>query len=144
MAPTKEQLIAAFASGALWGGIVTLLAFDAFPRAIWGGLIASPMIGLAAATIIPLWSRRSAGTRVVMSLVAVYVSAALFGLAVGLCDWLVFDIPDRIPYAVVLQAVLAFMWGLTYMGLVFVFWPLAWLNYWLLSRMTVARQLTTA
>jgi len=43
-----------------------------------------------------------------------------------------------------MAGILAMLWGLTVLGLFLVVWPLAYLNYWLLSRHAVARQLTTA
>jgi hypothetical protein len=142
--PGRKYLFLSGVSGVLWGCVVTVIAFDAAPRAIWGGLIASPLIGCMIGAATKRWSYLSLPLRVVVALVSVYVAAALFGLGVGLYDWLAVDIPNRIAYGVVVQAVLAFLWGLTFIGWCLVFWPLAYLNHWLLGRVVPAGQLTSA
>ncbi len=144
MTPANKYVLLSGVSGVLWGSVVTVIAFDVAPRAIWGGLIASPVIGCAIGAATKRWLRLSVLLRVVVALVSVYVAAALFGLGVGLYDWLAVDIPNRIPYGVVVQAVLAFLWGVTFRGWFLVFWPLAYLNHWLLGRISPARQLTSA
>ena len=98
-------------------------------------ILANAIMG--AATI--RWCRLSTSLRIAATLLSLYVAAALFGLGVGVYDWLAVDIPNRIPYAVVVQAVLAFLWGLTFSGYLVLFWPLAYLNHWLLDRASPAR-----
>jgi hypothetical protein len=115
----------------VWGVIGHVLGTDAFPAAARGGLYASPFIGL----IIGLSFKRAGSFHVIgkvlFSLLSLYLAASLFGLAVGMYDALR-DIPDRIPSAVVIQAVLAYLWGLTFLGWVVILWPLAFLNHTLL------------
>jgi hypothetical protein len=118
----------------LWGCIVTVIAFGMAPRAIWGGLIASPVIGCLIGVATKHWCFRPTSLRVATALLSLYVAAALFGLGVGIYDWLSLQTANRIPYAVVLQSVLAFLWGLTFLGWFILFWPLAYLNHWLLGR----------
>lgn len=144
MTPAQRYAVLSCVSGVVWGCIVGLLAFDAFPRAICGGLIASPAIGLLIGIATRRWFRFPTPLRIAATLGSLYLAAALFGLAVGIYDWLAVDIPYRIPYAVVLQAVLAFVGGLTFPGYLLVLWPLAYLNHWLLGRTSPARQRTTA
>jgi len=140
MNPTRKHILLSCLSGVVWGLIAVAIGFGAFPRAIWGGLIASPLIGLFIGAITLRWFRLPVYLRVAATLVSLYVAASLFGLAVGVYDWLALDIPDRIPHGVVVQAVLAVLWGLTFMGYFIVLWPLAYLNHWLLARTAAAGQ----
>ena len=135
MTPAYKYALLSCVSGAVWGCIVALMAFSAIPYAIWGGLIAGPAIGLLIGLATRPWCRLPTALRIPATLLSLYLAAALFGLGVGVYDWLAVDIPYRIPSAVVLQAVLAFLWGLTFTGAVLVLWPLAYLNHWLLARM---------
>ncbi len=121
-------------SGVAWGGLVALIAADAFPGILGGGLLASPAIGVAVGAATTQWCRLPAALRVVAALVSLYAAGAMFGLAVGLYDWLARDIPNRIPEGVVVQAVMAFLWGLTLPGWFLVLWPLAYGNLRLLAR----------
>ena len=121
-------------SGAVWGCIAGVLAFDAIPRAVWGGLIASPAIGLLIGLATRPWVRLPAPLRVAAALLSLYAAAALFGLAIGVYDWLAGGIPGRVPHRVVFQAVQAVLWGLTFTGYVLVLWPLAYWNHRLLGR----------
>ena len=133
---TKHLLLSA-ASGLLWGAVVTCIAFDVAPRAIWGGLIASPVIGFVIGSATKRWGPLRTSLRIPAALLSLYMAAALFGLGVGLYDWLVVDNPNRVPEAVVLQWVVWFLWGLT-SGWVLLFWPLAYINHWLLGRISPA------
>ena len=134
MTPVSKYALLSVASGAVWGCVVTWIAFDMVPRAIWGGLITSPVIGYVIGAATKRWFRLPTPLRIVAALLSLYVAAALFGLGVGLYDWLAVDVSyDRIPYGVVSGAVVAFLVGLTN-GWVVLFWPLAYLNHWLLGR----------
>ena len=134
MTDRRTYLLLSTLSGACWGGLVTAIAFDMFPHAIWGGLLASPLIGGLVGAATRRWGRLSVAARVVVALLSLYAAAALFGLGVGLYDGFVLAGPDRITQAVVAQAVVGFPWGLTFLGLFIVFWPLAYLNHWIIGR----------
>jgi hypothetical protein len=71
--------------------------------------------------------------RALLALVSLYVAAAFFGVAIGLYDVLAGVNSGsghaRIPSAVVIQSVLAVLWGLTFTGYVLILWPLAYLNH---------------
>jgi hypothetical protein len=127
-----RRLSAAF--GLLWGGFATALSLPA-TSAAWGGLIASPFIGLLVG--LGLWRTRAWAVplRALVALVALYAAAALFGLGVGMADWLMVDAPGRRPGAVVLQSVFAFPWGLTVTGYVLPITPAAWLSTWAIDRL---------
>jgi hypothetical protein len=122
----KRDSVLSVVSGCVWGGIAWWLGHDAFGRAIWGGVIASPLIGL----LMGLTSRRFQGQstlgRAGRALIGLYVAAMLFGLAVGVFDLLTGE--NRIALEVILQSVIAVLWGLTLMGYFVLLWPLAYLN----------------
>lgn len=133
------------ASGCVWGGIAYLLG-GPLDRLVWGGIIVSPLIGLAvgrAAT----WLRPSSNPaklgsklgsklgRAFVSLAGLYIAASLFGLAVGMYDLATGDTAHRIATAVVMQSILGVLWGVTFTGYVLILWPLAYLNHTLLWRL---------
>jgi len=141
MTPPQKYTILSCVSGVVWGCFASVIAFDAVPRTIWGGLVMSPVIGLLIGMAMKHWSQLATSLRITATLLSLYVAAALFGLAVGIFDWLAIDIPNRIAYAVVVQSVLTFLWGITFTGYLFVLWLLAYLNHWMLARTSPASQI---
>lgn len=133
MAPTPRFIALALFSGAVWGGVAYALGSATFGPVIWGGVIASPVIGLIVGLAFRRIRRLGFGKRAFMSLVSLYCAATLFGLAVGLFD-LARDVPDRVASEVVTQAVLAVLWGVTLTGYLLILWPLSYLNFILLGR----------
>ena len=76
---TKCLLLSA-ASGLLWGAVVTCIAFDVAPRAIWGGLIASPVIGFVIGSATKGWGQLRTSLRITAALFCLYIAAACFAL----------------------------------------------------------------
>ena len=115
-----------------------LVGMSAGEKAIWGGLLVSPFIGLLMGLTVGRIRVRPALARAAVSLVALYLATFLFGLSVGAWDLLtgVNSGPGwrRIPEAVVLQGGIGMMWGLTFTGYLVLLWPLAYVNFWLLWR----------
>lgn len=141
--PNTKYLLLSSASGLAWGMLALGLGYGAFRGAIWGGLIASPVIGLLIGMVTLRWRLASTAYRAILALLTLYVAGTCFGLSVGLYDWLARGVPNRIPHAVVLQAILAVWWGLTFTGYFVVLWPLAYFNHWILGRTGAADQPTT-
>ena len=111
-----------------------------WPRAsappVWGAVVASPVIGLVVGLAFRWIHRLRGARRAVVSLHSLYAAAALFGVVVGFTDLarlLALD-ANVIPSAVVLQAIPAVLWGLTFTGYFLVLWPLVHLNHQLLGR----------
>jgi hypothetical protein len=71
--------------------------------------------------------------RALFALVGLYAAVTLFGLCCGLYDALR-PIPNRIPHALVLQAILAAWWGVTFTGFVVFLWPLAAVTHRVVGR----------
>jgi hypothetical protein len=141
-----------FISGCVWGGIAYLLG-GPLDRLVWGGIVVSPLIGLAvgraAACLRPSSNPAKLGSRLgsklgraFVSLAGLYIAASLFGLAVGVYDLATGDSEHRIASAVVIQSVLGVLWGVTFTGYVVILWPLAYLNHTLLWRLLPAKNQT--
>jgi hypothetical protein len=122
-------------SGALWGGLAYVLGAAYMEKIIWGGVFASPLIGLVVGLLFRWTLGLGRWARVLGALLSLYFAATLFGLAVGLYD-INRDSLHRIPSAVVLQAVAGVLWGITFTGYVVILWPLAYLNHRLLALVT--------
>lgn len=120
-------------SGCIWAGIAWLIGRD-FGWYLWGGVAASPLIGVIVGAIYRSAYKLSTTKRVWFSLLTLYAAVTLFGLAIAGFD-LAFGDPARGHMEGVLQTVLAVWWGVTLTGYVVVLWPLSYLNHWLLGEM---------
>ena len=107
-------------------------------RVIWGGVILAPFIGFAAGFASALFPAQGRIRKALFSLVSLYVAAAMFGLGMGVYDLVTGqnsgDGWRRIPTAVVLQAAMATLGGLTFTGYFLMLWPLSYANHSMLSR----------
>ena len=130
----KYWLLAALAGG-LWGLFAYVLALRFMGRIAWGGVLASPLIGLIVARIYLAMYGRSSRIRWLMALVTLYVAAMLFGLGAGIYD-AVPPVANRLTHAVIVQDVLATLWGVTVSGFVLFLWPLTYATHWLLGRVS--------
>src|SRR5882672_11609499 len=81
-------------SGCLWAGVAWLIGHKEFGWYLWGGLVASPLIGLIVGLIYRPAYKLSTSKGVWLSLVTLYVALTLFGLAIALFD-LAFGNPVR-------------------------------------------------
>jgi hypothetical protein len=122
------------ASGVVWGGIALGLGYGWMHQRVWGGVLVAPLIGLAVGIAARGFDRRPGWLRALHALAALYIAAALFGLAVGVADLVLLDAPGRRPFAVVLQSVHAVLWGLTFTGYVLLLGPLSYANHALVAR----------
>ena len=114
-------------SGCVWAGIAWLIG-SGFGWSLWGGALASPLIGLLVGLIhLPAYEY-STWKGVWISLLTLYLAAALFGLAMSLFD-LAYSSPDRGQLEGVLQTIIAVVWGITFTGYVVILWPLAYWNH---------------
>lgn len=121
-------------SGVVWGGIALGLGYSWMHQRVWGGVLVAPLIGLAVGIAARGFERRPGWLRALHALAALYVAAALFGLAVGVADLVLLDAPGRRPIAVVLQSVYGVLWGLTFTGYVLLLGPLSYANHALVAR----------
>jgi hypothetical protein len=131
-------------SGCLWGALGYYLSHLLWPNLVWAPVAVSPLIGLGMGLLYRHACLSSLPHRVVLSLVTLFLAVTLFGLAAGVYDALR-DIPPnpfggrRILSAVVIQAVVAAWWGVTFTGYFLVLWPLSFLNHTLVCRFGCSR-----
>ena len=121
------------ASGLIWSGIAYLLLRGWFPG-LWVGIAVSPVIGLLVGLAHRPTYRFPAVVRVLVALVTLYATATLFGLVMGVVEAAIETNPNSIKSAVVIEWVLATIWGVTFTGYVLFLWPLAFANHWFLGR----------
>jgi hypothetical protein len=119
-------------SGLVWAMIVYVLGRAAIGSDIWGGIVASPLIGVAVGLLFRRIRLFTRGWRVFLSLLSLYVGAVLFGLAMSVPD-VARAHPDQRPVALVVENIIGMLWGTTLTGYVLFLWPLAYLNHRLLA-----------
>jgi hypothetical protein len=133
----KPVLLSAV-SGCAWAWIAVSLLDRVPSRPVWGGVLVSPVIGALAGMLSMQFRQRRVLGQALLALTSLYCAAALFGAAVGLADAL-FGVNagpgwHRTTGAVMIESVLAMLWGLTFTGYVMVLWPLAWANHVIVAR----------
>ena len=134
MKATWRYWMLSILSGVAWSGVAWIIGASSYGTLLWGGVIAAPAIGLAVGVLTRPWRRLSKPVRVVLALAALYLAAMLFGLAMGIYDWVSEPRAGRIATGVILQAPMGVLWGVTFTGYFVLLWPMAYLNLWLLSR----------
>jgi len=132
MAQAHYYLLSA-ASGLAWSGIAYLLLQEWFPG-LWVGIAGSPLIGLLVGWSHRLTYRFPAVARVLVALVTLYATAALFGLVIGVVEEIIETNPNHVKGAAIIEWVLVTLYGVTFTGFFLFLWPLAFLNHWLLGR----------
>ena len=120
-------------SGLLWGAFAALLGHRAFHSHVWGGVVASPVIGLIVGSATQSYFEDSSGYwRWLIALASLYLGAILFGVGIGIWD-AVAGGPGRVAIAVATQDVVAVLWGVTLTGFLLFLWPMAYLTHLLLE-----------
>lgn len=133
---TRHYYLLCATSGLLWAVIAYLIADGWGGAAFWGGFASAPLIGVVAGKIYRPVYRFPFSRRVAMSLLSLYISSTLFGLAWGITD-VIQGLPggvERNLIEVVYEAIAATFYGVTATGFVAFLWPLAHLNHWLVGR----------
>ena len=128
---TSRYLLLSTVSGLLWGLVGVAIGRSVFHDTVWGGLIASPLIGLIAGLAARPLIHAPIGGLAILALANLHLAAALFGLASGLYDWI---IRHGRTFELVFQDIPIVLWGLTVSGWVFLLWPLAVANHRCLAR----------
>jgi hypothetical protein len=117
-------------SGVGWGVIVVLLLDSRQRELFGGGFVFAPVIGVLAG-IVAAWSKDvDVFTMAFVSLVSLYLTAALFGFGAGIVLQLLYPQP---PVNVLTTALLV-PYGMTIGGFVLWMWPLAYLNHRFVAR----------
>jgi hypothetical protein len=123
----KKPLLCSFASGCVWIGVASSIAYAASPihtapldvaRTFAGGIVSAPLIGLLVGHIARRFSNVSRAQRIWVALGDLYLAAYLFLLATGL-GHLVKDLIARshvetMQRSLVVDPLLGALLGLTY------------------------------
>jgi hypothetical protein len=104
-------------SGLAWGAIGSLLFWRhaGNPKPFY--FFAIPfgcVIGILIYFVFRPFYRKSSKWLFPVSIVSTYLAVFLFGLVLGLADLAFNDTANRIAYAVILQAAIACLWGVTF------------------------------
>ena len=131
----KKYYLICAGAGVVWAIIAYVFAHGYLHPIIWGGLIASPVIGIAVGWgYLPAYEQ-SIFHRAFWALISFYLAVVCFGVACGIYD-LMGLLPNRVWYAVLVEPVSAVLWGVTFTGFVILFWPLTFATHWLIGRVS--------
>jgi hypothetical protein len=120
------------AFGLAWGGVAALLGARAIGPDVWGGVVASPLIGLLVGRLSLAWFQVGSGwRRALVALGGLVAGAILFGLGVGIADLV--RHPGQRMIATVVESIAGTLWGVFVTGFFLALWPLAYATYWLLD-----------
>jgi hypothetical protein len=117
MAVSFKYLVLSALSGCVWAAIAFLLGHEAMWPFIWGGIVTSPLIGLAVGLLFLFAGacERSLSVRIFLSLATFYLAVVLFGVSAGIFDAMRLP-PDRNALSIILQAINGCLWGVTITG----------------------------
>jgi hypothetical protein len=122
-------------SGCGWALIAYLIGHEALGNRIWGGIIASPMIGVLIGHLSRPVEAKLRRVQVVAALFDLYLAAACFAVAMA-----AFDPRNMASPAVLIQHVISVWWGLTFTGYFLALWPLSLFNHRLVWHADAARR----
>ena len=132
--PSPKYVAVSAASGCVWGAIALLLAGPWMPNAVWGGVIASPLIGVAVGLAYRLVHRWSTMAQAFYALPMLYLAVGVFSIAAGSYDVLAHDLANRDAWGVIPGAVLGCWWGVTFTFYFAFLWPASMVNHAILYR----------
>ena len=132
MTAPKRALVVSAISGLLWGVLVTFVLLDSRQRVTLGsGFLLSPVIGVVAGSIAIRFRNLDVIGMAAVSLVSLYLAAALYGMAGAVVLTLAYH--GTFVSAVFLALTLP--WAMTIGGFVLWMWPLSYFNHRLVARL---------
>jgi hypothetical protein len=143
----RKPLRYSFASGFLWIGVASLIAYAASPihtapldvaRTFAGGIVSAPLVGLLVGHIARRFSHLNRAQRIWVALGDLYLATYLFSLATGLGHLVKGLITqgqvDAVQRSLVVDPLLGTLLGLTYTGFVVALFPLSYFNHVLIGK----------
>lgn len=131
MERVRTPILFSVLSGCIWAGIAYILGAQWLGGHIWGGVLASPAIGVLAGVLSKRFARLSPLGRLLFSLLSLYGMVTLFGLAAGIIDTFAGGQGRERAYEIVAGT----LWGVTFTGYFVILWPLAHVNHALIARL---------
>jgi hypothetical protein len=127
----RRLLVVVSASSGVGWGVIVLLLLDSRQRELFGaGFMFAPVIGVLAGIVAAWFKDVDVFAMAFVSLVSLYLTAALFGLGAGIVLQLLYPRPP-VP---VLTTALLLPYGMTIGGFVMWMWPLAYFNHRFVAR----------
>jgi hypothetical protein len=134
----NPSLIASAISGLVWGIIGSSLFWMHSGRVSSIYFYAAPfgvLVGLSVYFLFR-WSYRKSFIWILpIAVISTYIAVAIFGLGLGVADLVRY--PNRIPYAVILQASVACLWGITFIPIYWSLFGLSMLNHAIIRYFTL-------
>ena len=101
-------------AGLGWAAVAYLFGARTFGAAIWAGLLAAPLIGVAVGWLTQIGFENATGVRRgLVALISLYLGAVLFGLAIGIARLFV---GGGARLEVLVEPLLGVLWGITFTG----------------------------
>ena len=117
-------------SGLGWGVIVLLLLNSRQRELFGGGVLFTPVIGIFAGLIASQFKDADVFAMAFVSLVSLYLTAALYGFGAAIILELAYSRPElSVP-----TTALLFPYGMTICGFVLWMWPLSYVNHRFVAR----------
>jgi hypothetical protein len=122
-------------AGIIWGGLAYLIGSGVYGSAVWVGVLAGPLIGLAAGSIMQgRFESGTTGRRWLVALGTLYLGATLFGTTIGIYSWATRSAGAR-SLESFLEGPASAWYGTTL--LVLLLWPLAYFTHYLIEHWSV-------
>ena len=115
-------------SGLAWALIAWLIGYRAFGHQIWGSIIIAPFIGILIAGPSSPLHDKPGWVQITGSLISLYVAASCFAVGMALLSPVLAPRGVRMS-ALLIQSVLAVLWGLTFGGYALVLRPVSYVNH---------------
>lgn len=111
-----------------WALIACFIGYGAFGYRIVGGIIMAPLIGILIGRLSSPLQNKPRWVQIAGSLFYLYVAAACFAIGMALFSPVIGPRNVKLS-AVLIEHVLAVLWGLTFGGYALVLWPLSYFNH---------------
>jgi hypothetical protein len=144
MQKTKRPIVYSLISGCVWAVIGFAIAWSVSPvrstpaqvvRAVWGGLVAAPVIGVLVGLLSRNFSELGWSAKVTVALANLYLAVWLFIMAANVVKLLAGEGGWSQGFkALVSGPIIGAFLGLTYTGFVLFLWPLSYVNHTLIGR----------
>jgi hypothetical protein len=122
---TMKTVVVSAMSGLLWGLLGAYLTRNIAGPYSWLAAPSGPVIGLFVFYVSRWTYWRPVWVLIPTAMVSTFLAVGLFGLFLGFAD-LSRAMPNRIGWAVVVQSMLACLWGIIFIPL---YWPLFLLSF---------------
>lgn len=127
--PTLKYCVMCLISGCLWALVACIMGIALMGGSnIFGGIMVSPLIGLAVGILYRPACGLALAARIFLSLATLYLAVTLFGAASGVFGAFVSG-PPGFKWEEVVETILATLWGVTLTGWLVVLWPLSFVNH---------------